>query len=64
MIVDDNANTVYELKQKKTNKKGMTESSERQLVCLKAELKRTGVTTESVKERNSVEELETMSDDS
>ena len=63
LIVDENQNTEYELKEKKVPEKTITELSERQMACLKAELQRTGVTTETVKERYHVNRLETMSED-
>lgn len=63
LIVDENQNMVYELKEKKVPEKIVTELSERQMACLKAELQRTGVTTETVKERYHVNKLETMSED-
>jgi len=63
LIVDDNANIVYELKPKKTNERSVTELSSRQIACLKAELQRTGVALETVKERYNIEKMETMSEE-
>lgn len=63
LIADENGNTVYELKEKKRPEKGVAELSERQMACLKAELQRTGVTAENVKERYHIEKIETMSAD-
>ncbi len=62
-IVDENGTVVYEMKEKKELEKGVTELSARQMACLKAELQRTGVTIDTVRERYKVEKLELMSED-
>lgn len=60
IIVDESGNTVYELKEKKNLEKPVVELSERQMACLNAELKRTGVTTENVKARYKLDNLQIM----
>lgn len=62
-IVDETGTVVYEMKEKKEMEKGVTELSDRQMACLKAELRRTGVTVDTVKERYKVDKLESMSED-
>lgn len=59
-IVDEIGNTVYEMKEIRHEETKEAELTSRQKACLKAELKRTGVTREAVQSRYHIEDLEKM----
>lgn len=59
-IVDETRSIVYEMKKIQYKEKNQFELTPRQIACLNAELKRTGVTREAVQSRYHIENLEKM----